>query len=39
MSSSKDRVAEPSTVIDGNPIINAAFREPDRFWSFSGVAP
>jgi len=27
------------TVIEGNPIINNAFVEPDRYWDFSGVTP
>ncbi len=28
-----------STVIEGNPIINNAFREPAQYWHFSGVTP
>lgn len=27
------------TVIEGNPIINDPFREPTRYWHFSGVTP
>jgi type III restriction enzyme len=27
------------TVIEGNPIINNAFIEPNRHWDFSGVSP
>ena len=28
-----------STVIEGNPIINNAFTEPNRYWHFSGMTP
>ena len=29
----------PSTVIEGNPIINDAFGEPTRYWHFGNVSP
>jgi len=28
-----------ATVIDGNPIINAPFEEPTRYWEFGGLQP
>ena len=30
---------DPSTLIEGNPIINNAFQEPARHWDFTGVSP
>lgn len=30
---------QPGQVIEGNPIINDPFAEPDRFWHFAGVVP
>ena len=29
----------PGQVIDGNPIINDAFSEPQKHWYFSGLVP
>jgi len=31
--------SDPSTLIEGNPIINNAFEEPARHWDFTGVSP
>ena len=30
---------DPSTLIEGNPIINNAFEEPAKHWDFTGVSP
>lgn len=30
---------KPGQVIDGNPIINDAFAEPQQYWHFGGVVP
>ena len=39
MATSAPRTRTASTVIEGNPIINDAFREPDRHWDFTSVTP
>ena len=35
----KTSTGEAPTVIEGNPIINNAFQEPQRHWDFTGVTP
>lgn len=39
MGAGESERANAPTVIEGNPIINDAFKEPNRHWDFTGLTP